>query len=408
LHAGAGTCQSGLLYSRRLPWFVSQNRIAEEITGLRSFGRALLDLTNSNPTKAEFDYPHASIAAALGRLSDYSYDPQAQGAVQAREAIVSHYAARGIRVSAEQIFLTASTSEAYGYLFKLLCDPGDEILIPLPSYPLFEYLASLENVRTRPYQLRYDGAWHVDFAALEAQVSAHTRAIVVVNPNNPTGSFLKQDEIDRLMAIASRHELAVISDEVFLDYALDAPANAVKSLVGYATTLTFSLDGVSKSAGMPQMKLGWIVATGPDEQVAAASARLEIILDTYLSVNTPVERALPDLLKAGTSLQTQIQQRTRENLRTLKHGLRGTAANALTTEGGWSAIVRLPRICSEEEWVLKLLREEGVIAQPGYFFDMPSEAFAVLSLITPPPIFEEGVRRLVQLLGRDEQGSCKC
>lgn len=396
------------MYSRRLSWSVSQNRLSEEIAAFRRSGRPLLDLSNSNPTKAGLDYPHAQIAAALSRVRDYTYDPQARGTAEARGAIASHYTKRGIRVAADRIFLTASTSEAYGHLFKLLCDADDEVLIPLPSYPLFEYLASLENVRPVPYHLRYDGNWHVDFASLEAQLSSRSRAVVVVNPNNPTGSVLKEDEVRQLMRVAGERNLAIISDEVFLDYSFCPGTDAVKSLIDQATSLTFALDGLSKSAGMPQMKLGWIAAGGPEAQVREAADRLETILDTYLSVNTPVERALPDLLEAGQMVRGQIQQRTRANLETLQKLLRGTAANPLPVEAGWSAIVQLPRTRTEEEWVLALLREESVIVQPGYFFDMPSEAFLVVSLITPPGDFRDGIRRLLELLQRTERAGARC
>jgi alanine-synthesizing transaminase len=396
------------LYSRRLPWSVSPNRFSEEIAALRRSGCSLLDLSNSNPTKARLDYPHEEIAAALGRVRGYTYDPQAQGSAEARHAIALEYSKRGIKVSHEQVFLTASTSEAYAHLFKLLCNAGDEVLVPVPSYPLFEFLASLEDVRPVPYHLRYDGNWHMDIASLEAQLASRSRAIVVVSPNNPTGSVLKEDEAIQLMRIAREHDLTIISDEVFLDYPLRPGAGGVKSLIGQKDALTFSLDGLSKSAGMPQMKLGWMVVSGPDAQVRDAAERLEIVLDTYLSVNTPVERALPDLLEAGRTVREQIQRRTRENLGTLYELLEETAANPLPVEAGWSAIVQLPRTRSEEDWVLALLREEGVIAQPGYFFDMPSEAFLVVSLITPRPDFREGIRRLTELVRRSEHIGGEC
>ncbi len=396
------------MYSRRLPWSVSPNRLSEEIAALRHSGCPLLDLTNSNPTRAALDYPHEQIAAALGRVRDYTYDPQARGSAEARRAIALEYSKRAIKVSPEQVFLTASTSEAYAHLFKLLCNAGDELLVPVPSYPLFEFLASLEDVRAVPYYLRYDGNWHMDFASLEVQLSNRSRAIVVVNPNNPTGSVLKEGEAVQLMRIAREHDLAIISDEVFLDYPLRPGACRVKSLIGQKDALAFSLDGLSKSAGMPQMKLGWMVVSGPDAQVRDAAERLEIVLDTYLSVNTPVERALPDLLEAGRTVREQIQRRTRENLDALHELLEGTAVNPLHVEGGWSAILQLPRTRTEEDWVLALLREEGVIAQPGYFFDMPSEAFLVVSLITLPDDFREGIRRLSALVRRSEHIGGEC
>jgi aspartate/methionine/tyrosine aminotransferase len=388
------------LYSRRLPWSVSQNRISEEIAALRRSGRPLLDLSDSNPTKAGFNYPHTRISEALSRVSEYTYNPQPQGSVAARRAIALDYAGRGLEVSPEQIFLTASTSEAYGHLFKLLCDPGDEVLVPVPSYPLFEFLAALENVRPVPYPLRYDGSWHMDFASLNSQISNSTRAVVVVSPNNPTGSVLKEHEIAHVMQIAEERDLAVISDEVFLQYPLQPAACGAKSLAAHADALTFCLDGLSKSAGMPQMKVGWIVTSGPGAKVREARERLDTVLDTYLSVNTPVERAVPDLLSIGSLVREQIQKRIQENFERLRRMLHGTGANPLNVEGGWSVIVQVPRTRTEEDWVLTLLREEGVIVQPGYFFDTPAEAFLVLSLLTAPDDFREGIRRIAAMIER--------
>lgn len=396
------------LYSHRLPWSVSQNRISEEIAALRRAGRSLLDLTGSNPTQVALKYPHDRISEVLSRVSDYTYNPRPQGSAEARAAIAGTYAERGFEIAPEQIFLTASTSEAYGYLFKLLCDPGDEVLAPVPSYPLFEFLAALENVRPVPYPLRYDGTWHVDFASLDSQISRRTRAVIVVNPNNPTGSVLKEHEIAQLMRIATERNLAIISDEVFLQYPLQPVARSARSLALRGDALTFSLDGLSKSAGMPQMKLGWIVASGPETTVHAARERLDTVLDTYLSVNTPVERALPELLSIGRLVREQIQVRIQDNLETLRQLLHGTAANPLNVEGGWSAIVQVPRTSTEEDWVLALLREESVIAQPGYFFDMSSEAFLVVSLLTPPDDFREGIRRLAEIVERPGQLRDEC
>jgi hypothetical protein len=386
------------LPSHRLSWFVSQNRFSKEIATLRAAGIPLLDLSNSNPTTARFAYPHAEIGAALAGVRDFTYEPDPAGSRQARETIAAYYRERSVEVSPERILMTASTSEAYGHLFKLLCDPGDEILILQPSYPLFEYLASLESVRTVPYLLRYDGSWYIDFSSLEAAVSGRTRALVVVNPNNPTGSLLKEDEASRLMLLASKHHLAVISDEVFMDYPLEAEAKAVTSLINRQEALTFALNGLSKCAGMPQMKLGWIVVGGPEEQARAATENLELILDTYLPVNTPVQSALSALFETGRVLRKQIGERTKANFAELESALDNCPAHALHTEAGWSAVIRLPATRREEDWLLALLREEHVVAQPGYFFDMPADAYAVVSLITPEEEFREGVSRLRRLV----------
>lgn len=311
-----------------------------------------------------------------------------------------YYSRRGLAVEADRILLTASTSEAYGDLFKLLCDPGDEVLVPRPSYPLFEYLAALESVRMVPYWLRYDGSWHVDFGDLRQRISPRTRAIVIVNPNNPTGSFLKEREAVRLVALAAERGLPVIADEVFFDYPLGRKSRQAATLVNRHDVLSFSLNGLSKAAGMPQMKLGWIVLNGPDAKRERARQRLELILDTYLSVNTPVQRALPALLGLGESMQARILSRTRENLRVLEDLLRDSAAHPLCTEGGWSAIVRLPGMQDEEKWLLDLLEQEQVIAQPGYFFDLECGRSLVVSLITPPESFREGISRMKKLVDR--------
>jgi aspartate/methionine/tyrosine aminotransferase len=284
--------------------------------------------------------------------------------------------------------LTASTSEAYSYLFKLLCDPGDEILSPRPSYPLFEFLAGLESVRVVQYPLRYDGVWHIDFEALEQAVTPRTRAIVVVNPNNPTGSFLKREERARLETLG----IPILSDEVFSDYAFAPDDSRVRTLTSSSGVLTFSMSGLSKIAGLPQMKLGWIVAGGPGHE--AALERLELIADTYLSVATPVQIALPRLLQASAVVRAQILDRTRANLALLRR-----SAVPLHVEGGWYATLQVPRTRSEEDWAIELLERRDVLVQPGFYFDFESEAFLVLSLLTPPDVFAEGLRRVLEEIG---------
>jgi len=270
--------------------------------------------------------------------------------------------------------------------------PGDEILAPRPSYPLFEFLANLESVRVRQYPLRYDGVWHIDFDALKQAITPRTKGIVVVNPNNPTGSFLKRAELDLLDALAAERGLAILSDEVFRDYQFGDEADRVSTLVGDRRALTFSMSGLSKIAGLPQMKLGWIVASGPNRSQALDA--LELIADTYLSVSTPVQVALPRLLELSGGILKEIRQRTASNLAHLRAAIHGTAGTLLRAEGGWYAVLQVPRTRTEEEWTLKLLDESGVLVQPGFFFDFDSEAFLVLSLLPEPPIFAEGVARL--------------
>jgi hypothetical protein len=381
-------------YSQRLRWDVSANSLTQSIQAKRSAGIPLLDLTVSNPTEAFSDYPHGAIHHACAHVQDFSYRPDPFGQERARSAIAELYAKRGVAISADRLVLTASTSEAYALLFKLFGDPGSEILAPVPSYPLFEYLAALESVRVAPYRLVYDGAWFVDWRSLRENIGPNTRAIVIVNPNNPTGSFLKRHEAEELFQIARQYELPVISDEVFFDYSIAESADTVKTLIGSNPLLSFSLDGLSKTAGMPQMKLGWMAMNGAEDQVQVARGRLELLLDTYLSVSTPVQQAAPQLLRVGAKFQTEIMARIRRNLGTLRQSLQDAPAHALHIEGGWSAIVQLPRTLSEETWVMRLLEEHSVMVQPGYFFDMAAEAYVVVSLITPPEEFAEGIVRL--------------
>lgn len=387
-------------YSQRLSWSAPSNSFSSRVQAKRRAGVPLIDLTRSNPTEVLSAYPRAAIRDAYARIDDFSYVPDPSGKQEAREAISRYYEQRGIVVAPDRLLLTASTSEAYSLLFKLLCNPGDEVLAPIPSYPLFEYLAALESVRIVPYQLRYDGSWHVDFHHLRSQISSRTRAIVIVNPNNPTGSFLKSFEAIELFRIAQDHHLPLVSDEVFFDYALRPLANAVSTLTAQDSVLAFSLNGLSKTAGMPQMKLGWIATSGPASEVDAATSHLELLLDTYLSVGTPVQNALPELLEIGSGVRRQLLERTKQNFANLKRLLNNCPATCLHTEAGWSAIVRLPNLVSEEAWTARFLEECTVVVQPGYFFDMPSEAYIVVSLITPECEFQDGMERIQRLVAQ--------
>jgi len=368
------------VFSSRLDWNFQTNRLST----LRNSKPRVLDLSESNPTQAGLNYAREEILAALADQRALRYDPEPRGLLSAREAVADYYG----NVPASRILLTASTSEAYSYLFKLLCNPGDEILSPRPSYPLFEFLAGLESVRVVQYPLRYDGIWHIGFDALERSITPRTRAIVVVNPNNPTGSFLKRDEWTRLQHFG----IPILSDEVFSDYAFAPDDSRVETLTGVTKVLTFSLSGLSKIAALPQMKLGWIVAGGPGHE--AALERLELIADTYLSVAAPVQIALPRLLNASVGVRAQIRQRTRANLALLRQ-----STVPLHVEGGWYATLQVPRTRSEEEWALTLLQHHDLLVQPGFYFDFESEAFLVLSLLTPPDVFSEGLRRLLEATG---------
>jgi len=342
-------------------------------------------------------YPSDAILAALADPRALRYEPSAAGMPVARAAVSDYYSGRGTRpVSPDRILLTASTSEAYAFVFKLLADPGDEILVPSPSYPLFDYLAALDSVRVVQYPLVYHGSWNIDFDALARSITYRSCAIVLVNPNNPTGSFLKQSELGPLLALCREHNLALISDEVFADYAFDDQAPLVRSFTGVDDVLTFCLSGLSKVAALPQLKLGWIVIGGPPSHREKAFERLELIADTYLSVSAPVQWAAPVLFGLRGQVQRQILDRVRANRAFLASKIGVSSPwNLLATEGGWYAILEAPRIQSEEEWVLTLLAEDSVLVQPGFFFDFEREAFLVISLLTPEDVFREGVRRIL-------------
>lgn len=381
-------------FSSRLPWNHPENCLSRALARRRAAGLPILDLTQSNPTRAGLLYEDR-ICAALADSRALIYEPHPAGAPAAREAVAAWYARRGLRAEAAEIVLAPGTSDAYAWLFKLLCDPGDEILAPRPSYPLFEFLAGLESVRIVPYRLVYDGRWWVDWESLEDAAGSRARAVVVVQPNNPTGSFLRRDEIARLAAFCAVRGLAIISDEVFADYPLGE--QAVPSLLGQGAAPCFVLGGLSKAAGLPQMKLSWIVAAGPGEFRRTAIERLELIADTYLSVGTPVQCALPVLLGEGERLRDQIRRRTRRNYRLLGRRFgSGSAITMLAAEAGWYAVLRVPRVRSEEEWCLELL-ERGVLVQPGYFFDFSEEAYLVVSLLVPPAELADGIGQIAAL-----------
>jgi aspartate/methionine/tyrosine aminotransferase len=385
------------MFSSRFHWDTRPNRLTQSVETRRGQGAPILDLTESNPTRAGLGYP-AGIAAAFADPGMLVYTPSPAGSLAARQAVAGYYAARGCAVDAGRILLTASTSEAYAYLFKLLADPGDEILVPRPSYPLFEYLANMESLAPRQYPLRYCGGWSMDPGALDAAVTGRTRAVVLVNPNNPTGSYVKRAELAALTRLAAGRGLALISDEVFSDYAFSADADRVTTLADVEDCLTFSLSGLSKVAGLPQMKLGWIVCAGPERLRREAMEKLEWIADTFLSVGAPVECAAAKLLDAGVEVRRQIRERTAGNVAFAREVLDGSAASLLAVEGGWNLTLRVPRVRSEEEWALELLARQGVLAQPGFFYDFETEAFLVVSLLTRPEIFREGVSRLREML----------
>lgn len=381
-------------FSSRIAWDSRPNPLTKLLNEKRSAGARVLDLTESNPTRAEFAYPQDQILAALASPEALRYDPDPRGLASAREAVSQYYAERGAAVDPARIILTASTSEAYAYVFKLLCDPGDEVLVPRPSYPLFDYLAAMESVRVKQYPLRYDGGWHIDLPALAAAVSPSTKALAIVNPNNPTGSFLKREEWARIKELG----VPVISDEVFADFTFAPDGSRVATLADSRSVLTFTVSGLSKIAGLPQMKLGWIVAGGP--RYEAALDGLEWIADTFLSVGTAVQLALPELLNAGNMVRAQVLERTRTNLALLRNAAGPSSpARVLNVEGGWYATLQVPSTRTEEQWALDLLAADDVLIQPGFFYDFESEAFLVLSLLTPPDVFQNGIHRILARIG---------
>jgi hypothetical protein len=382
------------MFSSRLHWDQQPNRLTQLVAAKRSQGARILDLTQSNPTRAGIDYP-AELLHVFDDPAVLRYDPLPAGSPAAREAVAEYYRRRGHAVEPARILLTASTSEAYSYLFKLLANPGDQVLVPRPSYPLFEYLAKMESVEVRQYPLEYHTAWAIDRDSLAAAITGRTRAIVLVNPNNPTGSYVKRSELDALTQLAAARGIALISDEVFSDYAFAPDRERVTSLSGVEDCAVFAMSGLSKIAGLPQMKLGWIVVAGPPRLRAEAMEKLEWIADTYLSVGTPVQCAAARLLESGVAVQRQIRERTAANLDFAHRRLAGSAVEILAVEGGWSVVLRVPRVRTEEEWCLELLARDNVLVQPGYFYDFESEAYLVASLLTEPAEFEEGIARIV-------------
>ncbi|MCI0567141.1 MAG: pyridoxal phosphate-dependent aminotransferase [Acidobacteria bacterium] len=384
------------MFSRRTSWDRSSNRLTQLLEEKLASGDAILDLTQSNPTQVGLSYPESEILAPLANSASLRYEPDPSGLPRTREAVAGAFAGRGVQISPRDILLTASTSEAYSWLFKLLADPGDEILVPQPSYPLFDFLARSEGIGTVSYPLALDADWALDPAAVENRISPRSRAVAVVSPNNPTGTYLKCDELQALSALCARRGLALIGDEVFAEYPHGEDPRRAASVLGAEGTLAFSLGGLSKLAGLPQMKLGWIALSGPERKKEEAKERLELIADTFLSVNAPVQHAAQDLLRAAEGIRRQILRRIEENLQSIRSAVGVTSPfRLLRCEGGWTAVLRVPAIMTEEEWVLSLLAEDGVLAHPGYFFDFPAPTYLILSLLPAPETFREGVSRIL-------------
>lgn len=426
--AGPAACLE-CMFAERTKWNLEPNRLSKALARHRAAGKPLVDLTVSNPTECGFDYDRRAILEALQNPAAIKYTPEPRGLLSARKAVQGYYVERGVSLAVEDIFLTTSTSEAYSYAFRLLCNPGGEILIPAPSYPLFDFLADIQDVKVVRYPLVYDHGWQIDFHSLERAFTPRTRAIVVVHPNNPTGHFTKRAEVEKLNAICAERGLALIVDEVFLDFSLNGIATsdscepdatnchserseesasrkgvapspspsptALFSLAGNPGALTFALSGISKICGLPQMKAAWLVVSGPQKSKDDAKARLEVIADTFLSMNAPVQLALPTFLAQGRAFRAQLMDRVRRNLAELDRQLSlQKVCSRLEIEGGWYAVLRVPATRSDEDLALALLEEKGVYIHPGHFYDFISEGYLIVSLICEERKFKSGLQSL--------------
>lgn len=385
------------MFSDRTAWNLEFNPLSKALAGRLASGKPVIDLTESNPTKCGFHFEAEHILEALRHPAGLNYDPVAEGLLTARNAVVEYYRSRNCAINVNDIFLTTSTSEAYSFLFRLLCNPGNEVLIPQPGYPLFNFIADIQDVATVRYPLIYDYGWQIDFHALARAITPRTRAIVVVNPNNPTGHFCKLDDMDRLNQICLERELALIADEVFLDFSLGN--DIAPSFASNNKALTFTMSGLSKISGLPQMKVAWLIATGPEALKQKAAARLQMIADTYLSLNTPMQMALPVLLELRHNFQQQCIARTRNNLAQLDKLLASQKlCTRLNVEGGWYTIVEVPVTGSDDGLALELLNTRGVYVHPGHFYDFTADGYLVVSLITPEQPFATGVQALLTLI----------
>ncbi len=385
------------MFADRANWNLKANPLSEALAEHRAAGKPVLDLTISNPTACGFEYDSRAILQALASPASLAYDPDPRGLLGARQAIAAYYAARGAEVPGDNTILTTSTSEAYSFVFRTLCNSGDEILIPEPSYPLFSFLADIQDVKLVRYPLDYDYGWQINFHGLQQAVRPRTRGVIVVHPNNPTGHFTKPREREKLNEICFSRNLAIIADEVFLDFALQE--NHVPfSFAQNDAALTFTMSGLSKISGLPQMKAAWLVTSGPEQLKSKALARLEIIADTYLSMNAPIQHAIPALLEQRQPFQTQLLARVRKNLAELDRQLSAQKSCArLVVEAGWYAVLRVPATRSDEELAIELLSRKNLYVHPGHFYDFPSEGFLLVSLITREEEFARGVKQLLSM-----------
>lgn len=386
------------MFSRRTNWKLSPNRYTRVLEEMRSCGASFLDLTTSNPTQCGFRYDEKAILGAFQNANSLSYEPEPKGLLAARQEVARYYQQdHGVTVDPEALLLTTSTSEAYSYVFRLLCNPHDEILVPKPSYPLFEFLGDLQDVSLIPYSLEYAHGWFIDFRLLVRAITPRTRAVLLVHPNNPTGSYVHSEEAQRLSDLCREHNLALIVDEVFLDYSIANQPH--RTFAANHECLTFTLSGLSKIAALPQMKVAWISTTGPKELARPAVDRLEVIADTYLSLNSPTQWAFAALFEQRGSLQPQLLDRIRKNWDCLKSLAAGcSSCKSLDAEGGWYGVLRTSGEGSDEDLAIDILQKAHVLVQPGHFYDFPSDRYLVVSLITPCEDFQKGVFRVIEFL----------
>lgn len=402
--------RDNVMFSRRTEWHLTVNRLTQKLRERQQAGLPVWDLTESNPTRCHFVYP-SDLLTSLTDAACYSYEPHPKGLATARQALVDYYADKGVSLDGEGLLLTASTSEAYSFLFRLLMNPGERLLVPRPSYPLLDFLADLNDIQLDAYPLIYDSRWSIDLDRLADTIRPDTRALVLINPNNPTGSVITQKERDAIVELCHGHNLALISDEVFGDYLFpptvptgsvfgqsdERDDHRVPTLAGMSEVLTFTISGISKVLGLPQMKLAWIVVSGPSHLAEDALSRLEIISDTYLSVSTPVQHALPKWLARRTALTDQIRHRLIANRTLLAEAVSvRSAIRLLAADGGWYAVLQLPGVKDEEEFALNLLNSDGVLVHPGYFFDFAEPGYVVISLLQTQEIFQTGIGKLIE------------
>jgi len=402
------------MFADRTNWNLTPNRLSEALVEHLSAGKRTYDLSASNPTEGGFERDGESLLRALCNETALTYAPDPKGLLRARQAVAEYYAGRGDQVSIDDIILTTSTSEVYSFVFRTLCDPGDELLVPAPSYPLFGFLADIHDLRLVKYPLLYDYGWQIDFHALELAITPRTRGIIVVNPNNPTGHFVRPEDLAILNEICSARDMALVADEVFLDFAYgdgnarrEVARNArprglggrkPASLAVNTGTLTFTMSGLSKISGLPQMKAAWLVTNGPAELKTKALERLEVIADTYLSMSTPVQLALPELLQQRHGFQKQVMTRVRKNVAELDRQLsQRKACSRLEIEGGWYVVLRVPATRSDDDLAVELLKNKGIYVHPGHFYDFSTDGYLIVSLIMQEREFSEGIRQLLSV-----------